>query len=74
MSKPLISYEYDQDPRYGWVSVDTEDRKSLLFVVDNNGFIYEDGTMKPTCICYARSENECGCSNMFGKWDDWGVD
>jgi hypothetical protein len=71
MSAPLISYDYDQDPRYGWVRVDTGDRKELLFVVDNNGFTYKDGNMEPTCICHAWSASECACPNMLGKWDDW---
>ena len=39
-----VSWQYDQDPRYGWVSIDTE--KSLnaktLIVVDNHGFHYKD--------------------------------
>lgn len=68
MTRPTVDYVYDQDPRYGWVSVDTNERKDLLFVVDNNGFMYKDGEMTPTCICYARSEFECGCSNMLGRW------
>jgi hypothetical protein len=69
MSKPTLSYDYDLDPRYGWVRVDTNDRKELLFVVDNNGFTYKDGEMTPTCICYARYASECGCPNMMGRWE-----
>ena len=58
-----VSWQYDQDPRYGWVSIDTErDRgSSTLIIVDNYGFTYKDGTMTPTCICSAWNESECSC-------------
>jgi len=68
VSKPILDYDYDQDPRYGWVRVDTKGRRELLFVIDNNGFTYRDGKMTPSCICSARYAGECGCQNMLGLW------
>ena len=58
-----VSWQYDLDPRYGWISIDTErgEGKETLIVVDNHGFTYKDGKMTPTCICNAYHENECGC-------------
>jgi len=60
------SYEYDQDPRYGWVSVNMGDKKEGLIVVQDEGgvcygFTYSDGKMVATCICNAYSKAECGC-------------
>jgi hypothetical protein len=66
-----VSYEFDQDPRYGWVRVSMGDSKSALFVVHSEGhgsqgFEFKDGEMTPACICSARSEGECACSGV-----DW---
>ena len=62
-----VSYEYDQDPRYGWVRVDA-DISSFTFVVQDRkgetyGFQFSEGKVVPTCICHARSANECACPN-----------
>lgn len=70
---PTVSYEYDQDPRYGWIRVDTNDRKELLFVVQDSdgityGFDFRDGKMTPACICNAYEASECACPNV--KWDE----
>lgn len=59
-------YVYDQDPRYGWVHIDMEEKKYGLIVVQDEsgisyGFNYKDGEMTPTCICNAWDESECGC-------------
>ncbi len=66
-----VSYEYDQDPRYGWASIDLEDSEAGLIVVSDEfdrcyGFKFFQGVMRPTCICNAWSENECACPNV-----DW---
>ena len=60
-----VSFEYGQDPRYGWASIDLGDSDTGLIIVHTDegskGFTYIDGEMKPTCICSAWSENECSC-------------
>lgn len=60
-----VSYEYDQDPRYGWASIDVSDHVEPLIIIHDetgsHGFIYSDGEMKPTCICSAWNESECAC-------------
>ena len=60
-----VSYDYDQDPRYGWVSIDIEDSKDPLIIIHDesgsHGFTYNDGEMTPTCICAAWAESECSC-------------
>lgn len=68
------SYEYDQDPRYGWVLIEMGDRRSGdVLVTDRNGlthgFTYQDGKMTPTCICHAWNEGECACTNL--EHDYW---
>ena len=65
------TYEYDQDPRYGWVNIDMGDKKEGLIVVQDcdgicYGFTFSDGKMTPTCICSAWSESECACPSV-----DW---
>jgi hypothetical protein len=65
-----VSFVYDQDPRYGWASVDLGDSDKGLIIVHtaegSKGFTYSDGKMEPTCICSAWSEDECAC----GLWGD----
>ena len=66
--KTEVHYNYDQDPRYGWVNINTE-RKSLTVIVQDSsgqsyGFEYSEGEMRPTCICYAYDNFECGCTNL----------
>lgn len=60
-----VSYEYDQDPRYGWASIDLENDREPLIIIHSedgsHGFTYSDGMMIPTCICSAWCESECGC-------------
>ena len=67
-----VSCEYDQDPRYSWASIDVEGHREPLIVIHcedgSYGFIFKDGEMLPTCICSARSEYECSCDNMLGRW------
>ena len=68
-----VSYEYDQDPRYGWVRIES-DISSFTVVVEGregqtHGFQFTGGKMVPTCICSARSEGECGCPNH--PWRDY---
>lgn len=70
MTLPTVTYQHDQDPRYGWANISLEDRDEILVIVHDesgsHGFIYRDGTMTPTCLCNAWSEDECGCGN-YGK-------
>ena len=65
MDQVTTSWQYDQDPRYGWVSIDMNGEKSALIVVHDedgsHGFNYKDGVMTPTCICNAWDESECAC-------------
>lgn len=70
MSKPIVGYHYDLDPRYGWVDIQTNGRKELTIIINGNGFTYRDNKIAPTCICSAWKESECGCPNMLGKWDE----
>ena len=63
------SYEYDQDPRYGWHRLVLEEGDSKEFIlVDEGGlhygFTFSDGKLEPTCICSAWSESECACANV----------
>lgn len=66
------SYEYDQDPRYGWhriVLEDDDDSKKFILVDEGGlhyGFTFSQGNFVPTCICYAMSKSECSCPNV--KW------
>jgi len=68
-----VSYEYDQDPRYGWASIDLEGKEDELIVIHapdgSRGFTYKDGVMIPTCICHAYSASECACPDV--NWDDY---
>ena len=66
-----VSFEHDQDPRYGWASIDIEEAKEALIIVHGGevgslGFTFKNGEMTPTCICSAWNESECACPNV-----DW---
>lgn len=66
------TYEYDQDPRYGWVNINMEEKTTGTIVVQDSdgvchGFTFAEGSMTPTCICSAWYEHECSCSGV-----DWG--
>ena len=68
-----VSYEYDQDPRYGWISIDVGDNKETLIVVHgadggSRGFTFDGENMMQTCICHAYSASECACPGV--SWDD----
>lgn len=67
-----VSYQYDQDPRYGWASIQIEKGERCLIVVHDetgsHGFSYENGEMTPTCICSAWNASECACPGV--AWDD----
>lgn len=66
----IVSHEYDQDPRYGWASVDLDGQTTGLIVVYDNGrsygFNYCKGKMTPTCLCNAWNESECSCGLCGG--------
>lgn len=64
-----VSYEFDQDPRYGWASIDVEGKEDALIIVHgaeggSHGFIFRGGEMIPSCFCSARNEGECACPNV----------
>ena len=69
-----VSYEYDQDPRYGWVSIDLEGKKKGLIIIHTSkgsfgfNFSEKDGSMTPACLCHAWHESECSCPNVV--WGD----
>lgn len=72
-----VSYEFDQDPRYGWASIDLDGQTTGLVVVHTAsgslGFAFSerDQEMAPTCICSAWSESECACPHLgAGYWDN----
>jgi len=71
-----VSHEYDQDPRYGWASIDFDGQTTGLVVVHTSsgslGFAFSerDQTMKPTCICSAWSQGECSCPHLDVEY--WG--
>lgn len=63
------TYEYDMDPRYGWVNINMGDKEEGLVVVQDSdgmcyGFTFGDGKMTPTCICSAWNESECCCHGV----------
>jgi hypothetical protein len=65
-----VTHEYDQDPRYGWASVDIGMARKVLVVIHSDsggsqGFNYYDGEMTPTCLCNAWSASECACG-LYG--------
>ena len=70
----LVTHEYDQDPRYGWASIDLEGAKEALIVVHgergSHGFMFKDDSMVPTCICSAWNEDECSCPNVEWRNSD----
>lgn len=61
---------FDQDPRYGWASVDLEGATTGMIIVHAESgsfgfnFCERDKTMKPICTCHAWSESECGCTHL----------
>lgn len=67
-----VSFQYNQDPRYGWASVDLEwETTGLIIVQTRSGsvgfnFVELDNSMVPTCICSAHNEGECSCPHV-----DW---
>lgn len=68
-----LRYEYDQDPRYGWASVELDKNGPALIVIHcpekgSRGFTFDNGEMVPTCICNAWNQNECSCPNV--DWED----
>lgn len=72
-----VSYEYDMDPRYGWVRIGTDLIQETIVVEDKSGmtygFTYKNGEMTPACICNAYEPSECACPNYsWGEWDDYG--
>jgi len=67
-----VKYEYDQDPRYGWASIDvTEDKDPLIVIHTRSGSkgfsVNSEDELVPTCICSAWSASECSCIDV-----DWG--
>lgn len=69
-----VLYEFDQDPRYGWVDIETDQEELLLVIRDREGksygFSFSDGQMEATCICYAWNSSECSCLNLpFDYWE-----
>lgn len=62
--------QYDQDPRYGWASIDLDGATTGLIVVHTErgsfgfNFVERDATMRPTCTCGAWEESECGCTHL----------
>jgi len=65
---------HDQDPRYGWVSIDPEGDQGVLIIIHSEsgslGFMFRDGEMKPTCICSAYEANECACPDVIWNEDE----
>lgn len=65
-----VSHQYDQDPRYGWASIDLDGQTTGLIVVHTEkgsfgfNFSEREGTMTPTCICAAWSQSECSCTHL----------
>ncbi len=64
-----VKYEYDNDPKYGWVSINQNDSKEITIVVHSEehgslGYKFTDGEMLPICICSAYCPSECSCPNV----------
>ena len=67
-----VSYQYDQNPSYGWVDIEDRSAKEITIVINNSAFAYdtENYTFSPVCICHARHEGECGCFHLPADfWD-----
>lgn len=67
------SYQFDLDPRYGWVSAISEDGDHPIdFVIQQGGrcygYTFNGGNFEPTCVCSAWSAGECCCET--GRWED----
>lgn len=70
-----VRFEHDQDPRYGWASIDLEEKSEGLIIVHSLehgslGFEFSDGDMVPTCICAAWTKDECSCPVDWGGTED----
>lgn len=68
-----VSYQYDQDPRYGWASIEVEGKNDNLVIIHSPeygslGFEFKNGEMVPTCICSAWDRDECACPNV--EWNE----
>jgi hypothetical protein len=69
-----VDYQYDQDPRYGWASIDVSEDKNPLIVIHtasgSKGYtVNSDDELVGTCICHAYYSGECGCTNLpKGYW------
>ena len=65
------SYEYDMDPRYGWVCIDTEGSSTAFIMINNKGYSWSEKTNQvvPVCSCNAWEESECCCSHL--PYDYW---
>lgn len=63
-------YLYDQDPRYGWASIELDGRSTATIVIHgeegSRGFEYTEktGEFTPVCICHAYHEYECCCEGV----------
>ena len=70
MSEVTASYNFDQDPRYGWVHV-MSDRESFDLVIQTPdgafGYTFKGGEFIPRCVCNAYHAGECCCQT--GDWE-----
>jgi hypothetical protein len=69
------SYQFDLDPRYGWVAVMSDEPK-IMFVIQTPdgafGYTFNNGEFTPCCVCHAYEPGECCCQT--GDWSgytDW---
>ena len=71
-----VDYQYDQDPRYGWASIDVSEDKNPLIVIHtasgSKGYtVNSDDELEGTCICHAYESHECCCTNLpEGYWSE----
>ena len=69
MEEVKVSYNYDLDPRYGWIHVYSE-RESFDIVIQTPngafGYTFKNGSFEPYCVCHAYHEGECCCNT--GNW------
>jgi hypothetical protein len=68
----IVKYEYDQDPRYGWASIDVTETKNPLIIIHTDGgskgyTLDENNDLILTCICHASNEDECACVGV--NWE-----
>lgn len=69
-------YDFDQDPRYGWVKVDAFDHKGPIDIIIQTGegtygYSFKNGVFEPFCTCSARSAGECCCQTGNWEYDDY---